>query len=70
MTSVINTAGWHMWGDSSDVTNVYYGEYANTGDGATGTRVSWSKQLSSAVSMSTVLGSSYASQSWYDSTYT
>ncbi|KAH8678317.1 pectinesterase [Xylariales sp. PMI_506] len=69
MSAVVNTAGWSEWNGSDDVANVYYAEYGNTGDGAEGPRVSWSYQLSSAVTMSTVLGSTYASQPWYDATY-
>ncbi|KAH6648797.1 family 8 carbohydrate esterase [Truncatella angustata] len=69
MSSVIRSEGWVVWNSDTDTSTVYYAEYNNSGDGATGTRVSWAKKLSSAVSMSTVLGSSYASQAWYDSSY-
>ncbi|KAI1869171.1 uncharacterized protein JN550_005801 [Neoarthrinium moseri] len=69
MSSVVRTEGWTVWDSSTDTSKVYYGEYANSGDGAAGTRVSWAKKLSSAVSMATVLGSSYASQGWYDGSY-
>lgn len=69
MSAVVRTEGWTVWDSSTDTSTVYYAEYNNSGDGATGPRVSWAKTLSSAVSISTVLGSSYASQGWYDSTY-
>ncbi|ORY55291.1 family 8 carbohydrate esterase [Pseudomassariella vexata] len=69
MSNVIRSEGWSTWNGDTDVDNVYYGEYANTGDGASGTRVSWAQKLSSAVSISTVLGSSYASQGYYDASY-
>ncbi|KAI8629231.1 carbohydrate esterase family 8 protein [Xylariaceae sp. FL1651] len=69
LSSVINPAGWSEWNGSTDVANIYYAEYANTGSGASGTRVSWSKKLSSPVSMATVLGSGYTSGLWYDASY-
>lgn len=69
MSSVIRTEGWSTWNGDTNTGNIYYGEYANSGDGASGTRVSWAKKLSSAVSKSTVLGSSYTSAAWYDSSY-
>lgn len=68
MTNVINSAGWKVWGDSDPRTdNVYYGEYSNTGDGSKGTRASFAKKLSSAVDITTVLGSGYTS--WVDTAY-
>lgn len=69
LASVVRTEGWRIWSDGQSTSNIYYGEYGNTGDGASGTRVSWSKKLSSAVGISTVLGSSYSSQPWYDGAY-
>jgi len=66
---VINGAGWHDWNGDTNVGNIYYAEYGNTGSGASGTRVSWSKKLSSAISQTTVLGSGYQSAAWYDSSY-
>lgn len=69
MSSVIRTEGWTVWSSSQSTDNIYYGEYANTGDGASGTRVSWAKVLSSAVSRETVLGSGYAASLWYDASY-
>lgn len=69
LSNVINSAGWKIWSDGQSTSNIYYGEYGNSGSGASGTRVSWSKKLSSAVSMSTVLGSSYSSGLWYDGSY-
>lgn len=66
---VVNGAGWHDWNGDTDVGNIYYAEYSNSGTGASGTRVSWSKKLSSAVSQTTVLGSGYTSGAWYDGSY-
>ncbi|CRK45239.1 hypothetical protein BN1723_016498, partial [Verticillium longisporum] len=63
ISSVINSAGWSVWNTGDEMTsNVAYGEYQNTGAGASGTRASFSKALSSAVSISTILTSSYASK--------
>ena len=70
MTNVINAAGWKIWNTGDERTsNVQFTEYANTGAGASGTRASFSSTLSSAVGITSVLGSSYASQGYYDSSY-
>lgn len=68
MTNVINAAGWKNWNAGDERTDkVEFGEYANTGDGSKGTRASFSKKLSAAVSISTVLGSDY--KNWVDTSY-
>ncbi|KAF2712203.1 carbohydrate esterase family 8 protein [Pleomassaria siparia CBS 279.74] len=68
MTNVINAAGWSVWSSTDTRTDqTYFGEYANTGAGASGTRASFGRKLSSAVAISTVLGSSYTS--WVDTSY-
>ncbi|KAH3981915.1 pectinesterase [Parastagonospora nodorum] len=68
MTNVINSAGWTIWNTGDPRTdNVEYGEFGNTGDGSKGTRASFSKKLSKAVAIETVLGSDY--KSWVDAAY-
>ncbi|KAF9695614.1 hypothetical protein EKO04_006300 [Ascochyta lentis] len=67
LSNVINSQGWKEWSTGTPTDKVTYGEYANTGDGASGTRASFAKKLSSAVSISTILGSSY--KDWVDTTY-
>jgi pectinesterase len=68
MTSVINSAGWIEWSSSSPNTaDVLFGEYDNTGSGASGTRASFSEKLSSAIAITTILGSGYTS--WVDTSY-
>ncbi|CAH0033262.1 unnamed protein product, partial [Clonostachys rhizophaga] len=62
--AVVNSAGWSTWG-STPTDNVYYGEFGNTGEGASGTRAGFSKKLDSAVSVGDILGST----SWLDSSY-
>ncbi|GJC79629.1 pectinesterase [Colletotrichum liriopes] len=70
MTGVINSAGWKNWNTGDDRTsNVLFGEYQNTGIGSQGTRASFSKKLSSAVSISSILGSSYSNAGYYDAAY-
>ncbi|KAF7560149.1 hypothetical protein G7046_g3995 [Stylonectria norvegica] len=70
MSSVINSAGWHIWNSGDERTsNVLFGEYQNTGAGASGTRASFATKLSSAVSISTILGSGYSSAKYFDATY-
>ncbi|KAF2035303.1 pectin methylesterase [Setomelanomma holmii] len=68
MSNVINAAGWSIWQTSDTRTDqVTFAEYGNSGDGASGTRASFSKKLSSAVAITTVLGSDY--KNWVDTSY-
>ncbi|KAL7269947.1 hypothetical protein RUND412_007358 [Rhizina undulata] len=68
LSAVINSAGWSVWSSSTPNTDdVYYMEYGNTGTGASGTRASFAGFLSEAVSITTILDSSYTS--WVDTTY-
>jgi pectinesterase len=65
--SNVNAAGWSVWNtDTPNTDHAYYGEYQNTGAGASGTRVSWAKKLTAAVSINSVLGSDV---SWIDSAF-
>ncbi|PVF96552.1 putative pectinesterase precursor [Serendipita vermifera] len=67
--SNVQKAGWSVWSSSDTRTDhVTFGEYNNSGSGAwNSARASFATKLSSAVSISTVLGSSYTS--WVDTTY-
>ncbi|PVF96551.1 pectin lyase-like protein [Serendipita vermifera] len=67
--SNVKAAGWSVWSSSDTRTDhILFGEYNNSGSGAwSSSRASFATQLSSAVSISTVLGSSYTS--WVDTTY-
>jgi pectinesterase len=66
--SIVNGAGWEVWSSSTPNTGgVTFQEYGNTGAGASGTRASFSTKLSSAISISTILGSSYTG--WVDTSY-
>lgn len=68
MTDVINSAGWEEWSSSDPRTSdVYLGEYDNSGDGASGTRASFATDLTSPVEISSILGSDYAE--WVDTEY-
>lgn len=70
MSSVINSAGWHIWNTGEENTCcVLFGEYKNTGAGAAGTRASFATTLSSAVSIQTILGGSYTSEDYFDNSY-
>jgi pectinesterase len=65
LISIIASAGREVWSSSSPNTAyVTFQEYGNTGSGA---RTSFSSKLSSPISISTILGSSYTS--WVDSSY-
>lgn len=68
LSGIINSAGWEEWSSSTPNTeDVTFEEYGNTGAGASGTRASFSTKLSSAITISTILGSSYTS--WVDTSY-
>lgn len=68
LSGIINSAGWEEWNASTPNTaDVLFEEYGNTGDGALGARASFSTKLGSALTISSVLGSSYAS--WVDTSY-
>ena len=70
MSSVINPAGWKIWNTGDERTsNVYFGEYGNTGAGASGTRASFATKMSKPVTIDAVLGSGYASAAFYDAAY-
>ena len=69
MTNVINADGWHIWNTGDENTDhVTFGEYGNTGDGATGTR-KFETKLSKAIAITDVLGSGYASAAYVDKAY-
>lgn len=66
--AIINGAGWEQWSTSTPNTaSATFQEYGNTGAGASGTRASFSSKLSSAATISTILGSTYTG--WVDTTY-
>lgn len=69
LSDIINAAGWSVWNtDDTRTDGVEFGEYANTGDGAsTSGRADFSEQLSAAVDISDVLGSDYAD--WVDTNF-
>lgn len=70
MSSVINAAGWRIWNTGDErISNVFFGEYGNTGAGAAGTRAPFSTKLNAPVSISTILGAGYASAGYYDGAY-
>lgn len=61
---VIHPEGWNNWGDPSNETTAFYGEYRNRGAGAaTGQRLKWSHQLTPAeaatITKEAVLGSDF-----------
>lgn len=70
MSSVINPAGWKIWNNGDERTsNVFFGEYGNTGPGASGTRASFARKLSTPVKTGDILGGGYASAGYYDAAY-
>lgn len=73
MTNVIQPAGWSIWNTATPNTaDVEFAEFGNTGAGSAsseGPRASFSEQLSAPISIETVLGSSYASQFYVDTSY-
>ncbi|OBT74991.1 hypothetical protein VF21_06298 [Pseudogymnoascus sp. 05NY08] len=68
LSNIINAAGWKIWNTGDERTgHVTFQEYGNTGAGASGTRASFSTKISSALTISNILGSDYAS--WVDTSY-
>jgi len=68
LSDIINSAGWEIWETSEPNTgDVTFVEFGNTGAGASGTRVSFSSKLSSALTIESILGTDYAD--WVDTTY-
>jgi len=68
LSALINSAGWTEWSTSGPNTEyVTFQEDGNSGAGASGTRASFSTELSSAITISTILGSDYAN--WVDASY-
>jgi pectinesterase len=70
LSAVVNSAGWRIWNTGDERTDhVFFGEYGNTGTGASGTRASFATKLTAAVQIGSVLGSGYASAAYYDASY-
>lgn len=68
LSDIINGAGWKVWNEGDErIGHVTFQEFGNTGAGASGTRASFSETISSALSISDILGSDYAE--WVDSAY-
>ncbi|KAI9741195.1 MAG: hypothetical protein M1834_002908 [Cirrosporium novae-zelandiae] len=68
LSDVVNSAGWEVWNTDDERTDyVTFAEYDNSGDGASGTRASFATTLSSALSITDVLGSDYSD--WVDTSY-
>lgn len=63
-------AGWRVWSNTEPLTsNVLFGEFANTGPGSVGPRVSFATALTKAMVPEDVLGAGYMSEWWYDASY-
>lgn len=68
LSDIIASAGWEEWSSSEPLTDdVTFEEYNNSGDGASGTRASFATTMTSALTISTILGSDYAD--WVDADY-
>ncbi|ESZ93063.1 pectin methyl esterase [Sclerotinia borealis F-4128] len=69
----IKAAGWSVWSKSTANTDhVTFEEYGNTGPGSIaseGPRATFSSSISSAIKITTVLGSGYLNEWWVDSSY-
>ncbi|OCK90488.1 carbohydrate esterase family 8 protein [Cenococcum geophilum 1.58] len=70
LSAVINSVGWRIWSTSEpNTSDVLFGEYDNTGPGASGTRASFATKLSSPVAITKILGNGYASATYVDTSY-
>ncbi|ROV90044.1 hypothetical protein VSDG_08355 [Cytospora chrysosperma] len=67
LPNLINSAGWSLWHDDDPRTDgVTFGEFDNTGDGASGDR-DYETVMSAALEISDILGSDYSG--WVDADY-
>ncbi|KAH6723984.1 pectin lyase fold/virulence factor [Leptodontidium sp. 2 PMI_412] len=71
LSDVVNAVGWSQWNAATPNTNQsYLAEYGNTGAGAAKEgRAAFAKQLDAPVTIESILGASWASASYVDSTY-
>lgn len=70
LSAVINGEGWRIWNDDDPRTdNVLFGEYNNSGAGASTSRADFATILNSAVAINSVLGSGHKNAGYYDASY-
>lgn len=71
LSDVVKAAGWVQWSaDTPNTANSYLAEYGNTGAGAaTEGRAAFAKQLDAPVTIESILGATWASDSYVDATY-
>ncbi|KAG4426352.1 hypothetical protein IFR04_000535 [Cadophora malorum] len=71
LSDVVNAAGWSQWNDATpNIADSYLAEYGNTGAGAATTgRAAFAKLLDAPVTIESILGASWASASYVDTTY-
>lgn len=70
LSAVINADGWRVWSDSDPRTQgVLFGEYNNSGAGASTSRVNFAKILDAPIDIVTILGSDYTGAGYYDAAY-
>ncbi len=64
--SHIVAAGWHNWNNADNERTARYLEYNNSGPGANGQRVSWSRQLSKKEATEITMAKVFAQESRWD----
>ncbi|RYP59480.1 hypothetical protein DL769_008511 [Monosporascus sp. CRB-8-3] len=70
LSAVINPSGWRIWNTGDPRTgSVLFGEYNNSGQGASTNRADFATILGSPVAITTILGGGYASAGYYDASY-
>lgn len=71
ISDVINAAGWSQWSTSTPNTDgVTFAVYDNSGEGASDSYTAdFSTTLSAAIDIKDILGSSYTSAGYYDSSF-
>ncbi|KAK0129839.1 hypothetical protein ONS96_000388 [Cadophora gregata f. sp. sojae] len=71
LSDVVNAVGWSQWSNATpNIANSYLAEYGNTGAGAaTAGRAAFARQLDAPVKIESILGASWASASYVDTTY-
>ncbi|RYO92946.1 hypothetical protein DL766_010412 [Monosporascus sp. MC13-8B] len=70
MSDVINPDGWRIWNSGDPRTSsVLFGEYQNSGKGASTKRANFATILKSPIDITTILGRGYTSAGYYDASY-
>ncbi|KAF2732331.1 carbohydrate esterase family 8 protein [Polyplosphaeria fusca] len=70
LSLVVNAAGWRVWNTGEEnIDHVLFGEFENSGPGASGKRASFGSKLAAPVRIGTILGTGWANATFVDRGY-